>query len=116
MKSRICNCCNVNETGPQRKKCLSCLSRKRKYNLSYDELSVLREATNCELCNCELKWDMGKKKSADIACIDHCHCSGEVRGVLCHSCNTIEGHLRDFEHLKKIYENLEEYLNKTTGQ
>ena len=115
MKSRICDCCNVNKAQNGRK-CVSCSSRRKTYKLSYDELAELRNVTTCELCNHEVKWDTGRGRRQDTACIDHCHNSLEVRGVLCGACNSIEGWLRDFEHLKRIYENLEEYLNKTTGQ
>lgn len=32
-------------------------------------------------------------------CIDHCHLSGNVRGLLCFSCNVAIGHFRDSEDL-----------------
>jgi len=29
--------------------------------------------------------------SIDDACLDHCHVTGQIRGVLCRNCNGIEG-------------------------
>lgn len=41
--------------------------------------------------------------------IDHCHTTGEVRGLLCSGCNTGIGHLKDDV---RILENAIRYLNK----
>lgn len=34
-------------------------------------------------------------ESTERLCVDHCHETGRIRGVLCWSCNVALGHLRD---------------------
>lgn len=59
------------------------------YNLSQDELDILMEKEQCEICNERVE---GKNKH-----IDHCHKSQFVRGILCHRCNLGLGHFKDNE-------------------
>lgn len=50
----------------------------------------------------------GKMKIAKL-CVDHCHASGKVRGLLCHDCNTAIGKMKDdVQRLQKAID----YLNK----
>ena len=71
--SAICKICKVES------------SQLRKFGITTkDALSV----TNvCQLCN--------KNLTGIRVCIDHDHVSGELRGILCSSCNTGLGHLGD---------------------
>lgn len=61
------------------------------------------------------KWYAAHLKSANGFCewcndpfgsrgpiVDHDHGTGEVRGMICHACNSIEGHARSPEHLERI--------------
>lgn len=43
-------------------------------------------------------------------CIDHCHKTGKVRGLLCISCNSIEGHAKG---IPERCEMVAEYMRKT---
>lgn len=110
MKSRACSCCNDKQAAHQRTVCRSCGERKRRYGLSYLDLSVIVKRTECEICECKLDWDT--KGKTNSACIDHCHNSNKFRGVLCLSCNLIEGNVRSHDHLEKIYKNFRNYINK----
>jgi len=56
------------------------------YSLSPADYDALVAAQNgrCAIC-----------KSAKLECIDHCHTTGRVRGVLCRACNAALGQFRD---------------------
>lgn len=58
-----------------------------KYGIGAKEYEALRKAQGgqCALCGVE----------PEVLCVDHCHATGEVRGLLCTPCNTGIGHLRD---------------------
>ena len=60
----------------------------RKYGLSRDEHRRLLEAQNgvCAVC---------KLPSRRALCVDHCHATRQVRGLLCDKCNTALGLLGD---------------------
>jgi hypothetical protein len=58
---------------------------RRKFKLTEDQYNNLMKNENCQICNVELT-----KK-----CIDHCHSSNKVRGVLCNNCNTALGLVGD---------------------
>ena len=52
----------------------------------YDELNAIK---NCECCG------RNKKDFVKGLSVDHCHNTGEVRGVLCPNCNTAIGLFND---------------------
>ena len=57
----------------------------REYGLSVDEFNgmVAKQGGMCAICNKPLQ------------CVDHCHLTGVVRGLLCKRCNTGIGMLDD---------------------
>ena len=58
---------------------------RRKFSLTEDQYNNLMSNTNCQICDCKLT-----KK-----CIDHCHSTNKIRGVLCNNCNTALGLVGD---------------------
>ena len=62
--------------------------RKRTYGFGTVEEAAFTASTHCEIC--QRSFDAASKK-----CVDHCHTSGKVRGVLCGNCNTALGLLGD---------------------
>lgn len=75
-----------------------------RYRLSKADYEQLLERTNkqCEIC-----------KSSRSLCIDHCHDSGLVRGLLCKSCNQSLGQFGDsVDGLKKAIQYLRAHANR----
>lgn len=77
-----------------------------RYNISSKSYDLLMTKDSCMICNIEFNDDIYRV-------IDHCHSTGKVRGVLCFSCNTGLGHLKDnVDNLKSAINYLN---NKTTN-
>jgi len=62
----------------------------RTYGISYKEYLTMLEAQDgrCAICGTD---DSGKRAFS----VDHCHDTGEIRGLLCGNCNSGIGNLRD---------------------
>lgn len=77
---------------------------KQRYGLTFEAYMdiVYAQEGRCAICKCtpfELKQDM---------CVDHCHSTGKVRGVLCVRCNFGIGYFKDSPtHLQEAIRYLE---------
>lgn len=80
-------------------------SRKKKYGISEEQFRQMLEQQNnkCEICGI-LDVDTGKS-----LCIDHCHSTNQIRGLLCNKCNSAVGMVKESI---DIVNNLKEYLIK----
>lgn len=76
------------------------------YNITVDQYYDMLEKQqhSCKICGSK---EDGTKKTT--LCVDHCHTTGAVRGLLCHSCNTALGHFKDST---EILQKAVEYLNE----
>jgi hypothetical protein len=81
-----------------------CESQKaKKFDLTIEEFrKMFEEQKNlCAICNqpetrifTGRGANAGRMKVAKL-CVDHCHSSGKIRGLLCHDCNTSIGKMKD---------------------
>lgn len=85
----------------------------REYGLTEEQRKTMLDDANhnCEICGSEGFLMNGQRHKAKLV-IDHCHSSGDVRGILCHNCNRALGLLQD------SLENLEQAIQylKRSGQ
>lgn len=69
---------------------------KRSYGISREEYNVMLAAQNhvCAICG---EAEQAKSNGPNIRAlsVDHCHNSGRIRGLLCGSCNSALGFLKD---------------------
>ena len=63
-----------------------------KYGIDLNDYYMILglQGGGCAICN---SVDPGFKRH--YFCVDHCHTTGKVRGLLCHSCNLGIGHFKD---------------------
>lgn len=84
---------------------------KRCYGITLNEYNEMLEKQNGKCAICGTTETKGRKSGrgggADVFAVDHCHDTGDVRGLLCHSCNRAMGLLGDNTH---ILQNMIEYL------
>lgn len=68
------------------------LSLKRKYGITIEEYNWIleKQENRCALCGTDVVGG-----NCQHFCVDHNHETGEVRGLLCLSCNTGLGNLKD---------------------
>jgi hypothetical protein len=67
---------------------------KRKYGITIDDYERMLEdqGGGCAICG-----ETNPLKGKNYLCVDHCHTTGKVRGILCHDCNTGLGKFKDSE-------------------
>jgi len=64
----------------------------KKYRMTEEDYDVLLESQGGVCAICHTTEPKGKH---DTWHIDHCHTTGDVRGLLCHKCNIMLGHALD---------------------
>lgn len=83
----------------------------RVYGITKDEVQKIADKQGgvCAICNTE-GFTMATYHKNKL-CVDHCHTTGKVRGLLCHNCNRALGLLQDnTDNLKRAIEYLKEEL------
>lgn len=76
-------------------------SRLARYGLTQEQFDTmwLGQAGKCAVCGQAMldidDYDSGNSRPANACCIDHCHDTGQVRGLLCIPCNLMLGYAKD---------------------
>ena len=68
---------------------------KYKYNLTLKEKNLMLKKQNNKCKICKITVHTNKKCKNNTACIDHCHTTNKLRGILCAMCNKGLGHFKD---------------------
>ncbi len=89
----------------ENKDLVRCRSLQKKYGITQEEYDTMFEDQGrvCKVCGTSNDLSKGAFP------VDHCHITGEVRGVLCHPCNKALGLVNDN---KETLQNLIKYLDK----
>lgn len=100
------NCTGDNNSGYNKKKqqTYSRYRRFKSYGLKEEQFNeMLKEQNNsCGIC----------KKQLKQPCIDHCHTTNEVRGLLCHRCNLLIGQVELKLDKKTWFDNAKKWTNR----
>lgn len=64
-------------------------ARRTKFGLTPEQVSAMRDSQNGLCAGCYTPLTRANE------CVDHCHSTGKIRGLLCDSCNVSLGRLQD---------------------
>mgnify|MGYP003595630443 CR=1 FL=1 len=70
---------------------------KHKFNIPFNDYMDIynSQGGRCAICGKEISIWAETKDYTSVACVDHNHTTGEVRGLLCNHCNTGIGLLQE---------------------
>ena len=86
--------------GHRHLECSQCATIRKRYGITLEDRNAIYEEQGgcCAVCMTPVMFYNTAKENPEEfqrACVDHCHKSGEVRGILCHSCNVSLGLVKD---------------------
>lgn len=81
----------------------------KKYGIGEGDFEAVYQAFKgrCGICGTPLLRETKGKSTKNRACLDHDHKTGNIRGILCHNCNSGLGLFKDDV---KLLEKAKEYL------
>jgi recombination endonuclease VII len=84
-----------------------------KYGITKKQYDVMFISQNglCAICN--QPETISKRRNGEIAAltVDHCHKTGQIRKLLCNSCNLVIGKIESRDNAFEINKVIEKYLN-----
>ena len=80
---------SVLKTDPKFKAMKAAQHRKSEFGMTNDVFEILlaSQDSRCAICNIEFDNSVGTGTRARTLCVDHCHVTNKIRGLLCGSCN-----------------------------
>ena len=91
--------------------CYKCYTTMKLYATDIDETRAILQQTTCAICDVLLE---DGKHGSKSRVVDHDHITGELRGVLCTTCNKLEGYLGNSEvPVSERIELISNYLART---
>ena len=76
-------------------RCGSCTQFMSRYNMTRPEVISMIDSQDFKCKICETEVTEPAIGISNSAAVDHCHTTGDVRGILCISCNTGLGKMKD---------------------
>lgn len=101
---------------PERKRAAYARHIRLRYSLTPDDLARIleRQRNACAVCGRAFGAGDGEAKSRHV---DHCHATGVVRGLLCATCNSLEGKIRALGFTPAGFaQRLQQYLDNPPAQ
>ena len=110
MTSQVCRICGIDkplsefsyrkENKKHRTNCKLCRAKEeaaKRYNITVGAVEELhiKQKDCCAICGIHSSDIPHKQFTHNPLVIDHCHSTGEVRGLLCPTCNSGLGHFKD---------------------
>ena len=91
MERHKCQACQ-NVAPYQRKFCWRCINMKKRFGITGGDYDNILRSQNGQCAICEIT---AGPQAWDFLHIDHNHLTGEVRGLLCPTCNTTIGQIEN---------------------
>ena len=108
---KVCSVCNENKAIEKFPKHSSCLggvapvcrfcktsaTRFKRYGVSHQQYTemYIKQDGKCAICSSTNPNSRAAKDGSKSFCVDHCHVTGEIRGLLCFKCNSGLGNFMD---------------------
>lgn len=94
---RCVHCGEENHRKDRNPACSVCKNGLYRYNLNRKQQLALHESQEgkCALCEKSVKMFSGAEERSSCGYVDHSHATKKVRGILCHSCNTVLGYFEN---------------------
>lgn len=71
----------------------------RRYGITEGEWHRILKSQNYQCRICKKVFNLESKLRRERPCVDHCHTTGRVRGILCQGCNVAIGAMGDSPHV-----------------